>query len=58
MPASAGQAAEDQRGDSDSRADLPGNHWIEALFDYLLHMLYFIEICHILCVLCAFISLW
>ncbi len=35
MPASAGQAAENQRGDSDSRADLPGNHSIDALFDYL-----------------------
>ena len=39
MPASAGQAAENQRGDSDSRADLPGNHLIEALFDYLLQVL-------------------
>ncbi len=39
MPASARQAAEDQRGDSDSRAYLPGNHSIEALFDYLLQLL-------------------
>ncbi len=86
MPASAGQAAENQRDDSDSRADLPGNHSIDALFDNLLqllglgvqlglkllglpvnlssnyrftlHMFYFIAICHILCVLCAFMSLW